>query len=431
MIERLKYLKNHKGFVRYFKNTSWLFFEKILRLVIGLFVGVWVARYLGPEQFGTFSYAQSFVGLFIAISTLGLDSIVVRELVNDESRKDELIGTAFWLKIIAAFWMLLILGIAINFTTNDLETNILVFIIASSTIFHSFNVIDFYFQSKVLSKYAVYANIISLLVSSIVKVALVLNEAPLIAFACVVLLDGSVLAIGYIYFYTQNNSIKTWKFDKKTAFFLIKESWYLIVSGISINFGMRIDQVFLKEILGFTSVGFYSAGVKIAEPLVFIPMVIAQSIFPKLIKMDNIKEKNHFIELFRVIFYSLFFISVIIMLFSTQIIEVLYGGNFNKSSIVLAVLIFTIPLTFLNILSSKILLKDGLQKIIMKRQIMLLLINLLSNFVLIPKYGILGAAVSTLVSDIFVSLILDKFNQKSKYLFYLKIDALFFTNYSK
>jgi O-antigen/teichoic acid export membrane protein len=92
--------------MKYFKNTSWLFFEKILRMIVGLFVGIWVARYLGPEQFGLFSYAQSFVGLFIAIATLGLDGIVVRELVKDESRRDELIGTAFYLKLIGAIAVL-------------------------------------------------------------------------------------------------------------------------------------------------------------------------------------------------------------------------------------------------------------------------------------------------------------------------------------
>jgi O-antigen/teichoic acid export membrane protein len=86
--------------MRYFANTSWLFGEKILRMIVGLFVGIWVARYLGPEQFGLLSYAQSFVGLFTAIATLGLDGIVVRELVKDPSRRDELIGTAFWLKFI-------------------------------------------------------------------------------------------------------------------------------------------------------------------------------------------------------------------------------------------------------------------------------------------------------------------------------------------
>ena len=140
MLTKIKSLKNHQGFMKYFKNTSWLFGEKILRMIVGLFVGVWVARYLGPEQFGLFSYAQSFVGLFTAIATLGLDGIVVRELVKDSSRRDDLIGTAFWLKVMGAFGVLIILVITVNFTSNETYTNTLVFIIASATIFQSFNV---------------------------------------------------------------------------------------------------------------------------------------------------------------------------------------------------------------------------------------------------------------------------------------------------
>ena len=151
--------------MKYFKNTSWLFAEKIIRMVVGLFVGVWVARYLGPEKFGLLSFAQSFVGLFTIFATLGLDEIVVRELVIDESKRDFLVGTTFWLKLVGAIIVLLLLAFAVNFTSNDYETNIFVFIIASATIFQSFNIVDYYFQSKVLSKYVVYANFISIFFS--------------------------------------------------------------------------------------------------------------------------------------------------------------------------------------------------------------------------------------------------------------------------
>ncbi len=158
-------LLDHSGFRKYLSNTSWLFGEKILRMAVSLFVGIWVARYLGPDQFGLFSYAQAFVGIFAVIATLGLDSIVVRELVKDEGKRDVLLGTAFRLKFIGAIGVLSVLGVAVNFTSNDKFTNILVFIIASAVIFKSFNVIDFYFQSKVMSRYVVFANTISLFLS--------------------------------------------------------------------------------------------------------------------------------------------------------------------------------------------------------------------------------------------------------------------------
>ena len=118
IISKIKNLKKHPGFMKYFKNTSWLFAEKILRMVVGLFLGVWVARYLGPEKFGLLSFAQSFVGLFTIFATLGLDEIVVRELVKDESKRDSLVGTTFWLKLVGAIIVLLLLAFAVNFTST-------------------------------------------------------------------------------------------------------------------------------------------------------------------------------------------------------------------------------------------------------------------------------------------------------------------------
>ena len=102
MLSKLQALSQNQGFMKYFKNTSWLFFERALRMVVGLFVGVWVARYLGPEQFGMLSYAQSLVLLFSTVATLGLDSIVVRELVRHPNKQNILLMTTFFLRLVAA-----------------------------------------------------------------------------------------------------------------------------------------------------------------------------------------------------------------------------------------------------------------------------------------------------------------------------------------
>ena len=109
MKEKLVLLKNNKGFIKYFRNTSWVLAEKVFRMFVGMFVAVWVARYLGPSQFGLLSYAISFVGLFTSISTLGLDNIIVRELVVNEEKRDLFIGTAFLLKFLGAILVLIIL----------------------------------------------------------------------------------------------------------------------------------------------------------------------------------------------------------------------------------------------------------------------------------------------------------------------------------
>src|SRR4030067_2278792 len=159
----------HQGFRRYLFTTSWMFGEQVLRIIAGLFVGIYVARYLGPEQFGVYSYALAFVALFGAIAKLGLDSIVVRDLVNHPQEREVYLGTAFWLKLIGAILTMGLLAIAGQFTGNDATTKLYIFIIASGMIFQSFEWVVFYFQSKVLAKYVSIAKLIQLALSSVLK----------------------------------------------------------------------------------------------------------------------------------------------------------------------------------------------------------------------------------------------------------------------
>lgn len=398
--------------MRYFRNTSWLFGEKILRMIVGLFVGIWVARYLGPEQFGLFSYAQSFVGLFTAIATLGLDGIVVRELVHEESRRDELIGTAFWLKLIGAFGVLLILAIAVNFTSNDAYTNMLVFIIASATIFQSFNVVDMYFQSKVMGKYIVYANVFSLLISSIVKIVLILNEASLEAFAWTIVFDSMVLASGFIYFYLKNNltfNLKNLIFHKSTAIDLLRDSWPLILSSMVIAIYMKIDQVMIMEMMDAEAVGQYAAAVRISETWYFIPMVIASSLFPAIINAKKQNEELYYArlqKLYDLMVWMAIAIALPMTFLSDWVANFLYGEQYSEAGSVLMIHIWAGVAVFFGLASSKWMLNENLQKYRLYIDIFGAISNILLNFLLIPLYGILGAAIATLVSYLGTTIII-------------------------
>ena len=407
MITKFKSLLKHKGFIKYFKNTSWLLVEKIIRFTVGLFVGVWVARYLGPERFGLLSYAQSFVGLFTIIASLGLDGIVVRELVKNNNLNDEIIGTAFWLKLIAAFGVLLILAIAINLTSNDTYTNILIFIIASATIFQSFNVVDFYFQSKVMSKFVVYANIISLFLSSIVKITLILNEAPLVAFAWVILFDSFILACGFIYFYIKKNlkfKIKNLKLKIKTATSLLKDSWPLILSGIAISIYMKIDQVMIKEMMNAEAVGQYAAAVRLSEVWYFIPIVITASLFPAIINAKKVSEKLYYRrlqKLYDLNFFTALILGLPVIVFSNFIVELLYGQQFNQSAQILSIHMFCGFLVFMGVVRGKWMLNENLQRYDLFIHIIGAIANIIFNYIFISLLGIIGAAYATLLSYIF------------------------------
>jgi len=408
LISKLKSLKDHQGFVKYAKNTSWIFAEKILRMIVGLFVGIWVARYLGPEQYGLLSYAQSFVGLFTLFAVLGLDRIVIRELVKDEKRRDELLGTAFWLKLVGACLVLMFLAVAVNFTSNDTYTNILVFIIASATIFQSFNVIDMYFQSRVLSKYIVYANIIALFVTSVIKVLLILNEAPLIAFVWVVLFNSFILALGYLYFYFYNKmSLKQWKFEKETAKKLLNDSWPLILSEIVISIYMKIDQVMIKEMLDSEAVGQYAAAVNLSQAWYFIPTVIASSLFPAIINAKKQSEELYYNRLQR-LYDLLIWMAIVIALpmtfLSDWFVNFLYGKQYDQAGSVLMIHIWIGVFSGFAIARSKWVVIENLQKYTIYMHLAGALSNIVLNYYLIELYKINGAAYASFLS-FFVAII--------------------------
>ena len=430
--DKFNKLQLSAGFKKYFVNTGWLFFERVIGMAVSLFVGVYVARYLGPANFGLLSYAGSFVGLFAGIATLGLDGIVVRELVKDEKKRDELLGTTFVLKVIGAVLVIGMLTIAIRFTNNDNFTNLLIFIIAIGTIFQSFNVIKFYFQAKVVSKYTVYAQIFSSILCAVIKLLLIYFNMGLIYFAMVTLLQSVILASGLIVMYIkQKSSLFNWSVNFGLAKRLLKDSWPLMLSGIAISIAMRIDQVMLKEYMGSIYVGYYAVGVRLAEAFSFIPMIIGQSIFPKLVNLDFNKEKNLLLLLFR-IFFVLAFIAIIINFSSNFIILFLFGNEYSASTVVLSILIWTTPFTYFGIITNKILLSLNKQKLIFYKQLLLTILNVCLNILLIPKYGIVGAALATLIEDIIINIFYEYLFSETRWLFNLKIQSLLFIKgYSK
>lgn len=371
-------------------------------MFVGIFVGIWIARYLGPEQFGLFSYAQSLVMLFGIVASLGLDGIVIRELVNsDESRKNVLLGTAWGLKLIAGIAVIAILAVTVYFISNDRYTQLLVLIIASATVFQSFNVIDCYFQSKVLSRYAVFANTMTLMLSSVIKVLMILYDAPLIAFAWMVVFESVVFAIGLVYFYLQtNSSIRSWNFDKQKAVEMLKESWPLILVGMASVINMRMDQVLLANMTNFTVVGNYAAAVRISELWLVLPVILGSSIYPAIISAKKNSESIYRNRLLTVTKYMALFtvpFALLVSLFSSEIIKILYGVQFPEAASYLSLYIWTGVPFLIFFVFSQVFLIERLTKYNFYITAYAVTVNIALNLVLIPKFGGVGAVIGTLI----------------------------------
>lgn len=408
MISQIKHIFNtaiaHAGFRRYFANTSWMFGEQLLRMVSGLLVGIWVARYLGPEQFGLFSYAIAFVAIFGSIAKLGLDGILVRDLVNEPHKRDDYLGTAFWLKLVGAFTALGFVAFATLFTSNNATTNLYVFIIASGLVFQSFEVVDFYFQSKVLSKFVALCKISQLLISSLLKIYFVLTGADLFWFVVISVVDQFSLAMALAYAYSKQKCGKFYfKFDKDIAKDMLLDAKPLIIAGIMVSIYSSIDRLIIKELLGLREVGLYAVATGLTATLYFIPTLIANSLFPAIlnakIRSPDVYSKR-LSYLYRYILTIGLFVCLFVSAFASPIIKILYGYQYAASSGVLQIYIWNFLLICFSSIFGKWLLSENLQCLLPRFTLMAIVVNVTACFIFIPIWSIKGAAFAALASQL-------------------------------
>lgn len=424
--------RDHVGFLRYFRNTSWILLEQILRMVAGVLVGIWVARYLGPSQFGLFSYAVAFAAIFGSLTKLGLDGIVIRELVSNPARYDVYMGTAFWLKLMSSVSLLAVLAVSLQFTSNDTTTKIYILIIAAGSIFQSCDVVDFYFQSKVLSRFVSICKLAQLLISCSLKLYFILTGASLFWFVLVSLVDQMTLSLALFLAYRQQQVrgfIRS--FDPFVAKYLLKNSWPLLLSGLVVMIYMRIDQIMIKEMMGETSAGIYSAAVRISEVWYFIPMILTSSIFPSIINAKKFDEKLYTARLQR-LYTFLVWVGLAVALPMTflgdWLITSLYGEAYKEAGAVLVIHTWAGIFVSLGVASSSWYLTEDLQSHALYRTALGAITNIGANLILIPEFGLIGAAFATIISQSVAALFYDLLSPKTRNVFFMKLNTLFFRN---
>ena len=416
------------AFKKYLSNTSWLFFEKVIRLIVTFLVGIYLVRYLGPNDFGILSYAISFVGLFAAFATFGLDNIVIRDLVKDESKKDYLLGTSFILRFTGAVASVVLILISISLISETAQNKILIIIISVSTIFQAFNIVDFYFKAKVIAKYSAMVQFSAMLLSSLFKVLLILINAPLIYFAIATASESLFLAFGFgLTAKLQKINFFNWQFDFKLAKRLLNDSWPLILSGVVVSIYMKIDQVIIKHLLTDEKLGYYAAAVRLSEAWYFIPVAISASLFPAIINAKKTDESlyiSRLQKLYDILAWISMFIAIPVTFFSDSIIRILFGTKFLPASPVLTVYIWAGVAVFLGVGSSQFLINENYTKISFGRTFLGMALNVILHFLFIPLWGIVGSEYASLIS-FFVATFSLVFSKKTSQQFKLMMKAVF------
>lgn len=421
MIKRAKKLIEkawaHKGLRHYGANTSWLFAEKAVRMAIGFPIGIYVARQLGPTDFGVLSYAISFVMLFACLSELGLNGIVVRELVKNPDQRDDLLGTSFVLKFGGFVMMISLIWLSLLLINDNTSTNWLILIIAGGYLFQSFQVTELYFQAEVKSKYVAISQIFALVILSVFRFYFAYKKFPLVYFAGLEAAFMFLSITGYVFFYFLIvNSIFKWNFHLEQAKSLLKESWPLLLSGGATIIHMHIDRIMLKELASPAEVGYYSLAARIATLWYFIPVIIGMSLFPAIVRARKISVGLYYTRLRRFVSFLIWIaigLACFMSIFSKPLIALLGGDEYSKSATILSVLSWVLVLVFFGSARRQWLLAEGLQRHILICSVVGAVVNVVLNYYMIPYWGGLGSAWATIIAFAVTFLVVPLFLKKS------------------
>ncbi|MBB5057287.1 PST family polysaccharide transporter [Granulicella aggregans] len=415
------------GLRKIIENMGWLLVDRFVRMGMGLFVGVWVARYLGPAQFGSLNFALAFIALFTTATTLGLEGILVRELLHNPRDTDEMLGTTLALRTGGG-----LLSVALSIATvkfiqpHDQQALILVSILSFNLIFQAFDTIDSFFQSEVKSKITVWAKNLAFLLFAGIRVSLIHVRAPLWTFAASyageIAFGALFLTLGYR---LSGGRIFAWRVSKARAMLLLKESWPVIFSGMAIMVYMRIDAVMLKVMQGDLAVGLYSAATRVSEVWYFIPTAIVSSVSPAIIraKDDPTLFYGRLRKLFSMMTITACVIGAIVALASHAIIRTLYASSYSGAAPVLAVHVWASVFVFLGVAQSPWDLSKNLLSLSLYRTFSGAIINIVMNLYLIPRYSAMGAAIATVVSYAISSVFANALSARTRPIFFMQMKS--------
>jgi len=402
LISRIKALTAHNGIKQYGANTIWLLGEKILRLVSGLFIGIWVARYLGPEEFGVFSYVLAFVGLFIPLAKLGLDGIICRDIARNDSDITNLLNSSLFIKFIGGLLLVSIATCYMIFTKTNPTYIYLSIILSFVYVVRAFEVLEFYFRAKVKSIYISVSGSIGIIVAACLKVTFIVLSLPLIYFAIANLVEVFISIFCLLIFFRKEAYKLTPKAVNITkSMSLLKESWPLIFSGFFALVYLNIDQIMIEEMLGSYEVGQYSAAVRISSAFYFIPLTIGWSIQTAVVNAKKQSESEYYARLQQLLTLMaiLAYILIIpIFFFAEEIIFFSFGLEYSGASSILSVHIWASLFVFLGSIRGLWVINESYFRFALIANMGAGVINVGLNYIWLPQYGITGAAWATFIS---------------------------------
>lgn len=403
------------------RNLFWAVLGKVVQLISGLIVGIIIARYLGPERYGLMNYVISYVFLFQTFAIFGLDQIEIREEARGEQPYQKIIGTAFGLKVMFSILFMAIVSLTSWLTDADGYTTLLVAIYSLTIVLNSFGVIRNYFFAIVQNEYVVKSEIARTAFGIIIKLLLLASHANLTWFIVAYAFDGVLLSTGYLVAYRAKvGSVREWTFSSRYARFLLKESFPLLLTSAAVIIYQRIDQVMIGQMIDKEAVGFFAVASRFVEVLLFIPMMLTQTITPLLVKAREESQAvyeqkaQQFMNLS--VWLSLL-ASALTACLAYWLVTLTFGQAYLPAVAVLQVMAFKAAATALSSTAGAMLVTEGLQRLAIFRDGLGCLVCVVFNYLLLPRYGIIAAAFVAIASTVAAGYLADAVIPAYRHLF--------------
>lgn len=410
------------------RNVVWAVTGKVVTLLSTLFVGILVARYLGPEQYGLMNYVISLVALFGVFSTFGMNEITIRELARKDLPREVILGTAFRLRLALAAVTVLAIAVYLFFSGQGGETCVMILVYSSSLFFTCSEVIRHYFTSIVENEYVVLSEIFRTLAGAGVKIVLLLLHAPLWAFIVALAFDAFLLASGYAVAYRKRvGPFRAWSFDWTFGRHLLATSFPVLISSAAVIVYQRIDQVMISHMLDNEQLGYFSTAASFVGLAAFIPSIMVQTVAPILVRCRKESEERYRQMAQRAMnltTWSTLLVSCVISLFSYYIIRYTYGTAYLAAVPVMHILAFKAVGLALTDTGGQLTIIENIHQVAFVRNLMSCVVCVLCNYFFLPRWGIEGSAWATIITVMFTGGLANLFIPRYHHIFRMQIRAL-------
>lgn len=408
---------------RIFNNVKWIVICRMIQSLLQLVIGMLSARYLGPANYGLIGYAGAIVAFALPLMQLGLQSTLIQELIETPEQEGEIMGTALFLELLSS---LICIGFIYKFVSivnhGEIETLIVCVLYSFTLLFRSLELMQCWFQYKLVAKYPSIVMLCSYIVVSIYKIYILATAKNIYWFAVVNSIDYAIIGISLVFIYYKLGAQK-FSFSGEMAKRLLLKSKYYILAAMMVTVFQNTDHIMLKMFSGDIENGYYTAAVTCAGVCQFVYSAIIDSIRPVILtfkKNDEMQYKKSISKLYCIIIYLALAQSIVFTIFAKLIVNVLYGENYAAAIPVFQIIVWYIVFSYMGSVRNIWILAEGKQSIIWKLNLSGAVLNVIINAILIPKWGACGAAVASLVTQIFTNFVLcfliDSLKEHSKLL---------------